>query len=366
MSKDLVIFMPSIEGGGVEKNLFLIANFLSKKIEKVSLITISKNFKNKFPKKIKFISLKLNFWNSLGRRKKFVLALMLLFVEIVKRKRKVLVLCFQGNIYCTLLCKILGIKIIVRSNSAPDGWSQNIFKFYFFKYIFKFADKIVVNSIDFKKKFKQKFNLNVDYIYNPLNIQEIKKKSIEQSKFKYPDKKLKIINIARFTDQKDQITILKALRILKNKVNFFMYIMGRGVEEQNLKNCIEKYKLSKNVKLIKFQNNPYSLLKKSNLFILSSIYEGLPNVLLEAISLKKFVISSNCPTGPREILSNGKGGLLFKPRDYNKLSKLIYLYSKNMQGYKEKTNYAYNSLNRFDFKKNLNKYLNLINSLIDN
>ena len=129
--KKLVIFMPSIEGGGVEKNLFIISNYLIDKIEDISLITISNSFKKKFNKKIRFISLKSKFWDKIGRRKKFLLSLFILFVEILKN-RNLLVLCFQGNIYCTLLCKLMGIKIIVRSNSAPDGWSQNILKHFFF------------------------------------------------------------------------------------------------------------------------------------------------------------------------------------------------------------------------------------------
>ena len=113
--KKLIIFMPSIEGGGVEKNLFIISNYLTNKINDISLITISNNFKKKFNKKIRFISLKSNFWDTVGRRKKFLLSLLLLIIEILK-DRNVLVLCFQGNIYCTLLCKIFGIKCYI--------WSQ--------------------------------------------------------------------------------------------------------------------------------------------------------------------------------------------------------------------------------------------------
>ena len=166
--KKLIIFSPSIEGGGVEKNLFIISNFLKDKIDNISIITISNKFKNRFSKKIKFISLKANFWNSVGRRKKFFLSLFLLFIEILK-DRNILVFCFQGNVYCTLLCKLLRIKIIVRSNSAPDGWSKNKFKNLVFKYVLSSADKIIVNSLDFKKKFKKKFNIEAKCIYNPLN-----------------------------------------------------------------------------------------------------------------------------------------------------------------------------------------------------
>ena len=91
--KKLIIFLPSIEGGGVEKNLFIISNFLKDKINNISIITISNKFKNKFNKKIKFIS-KSKFLG-LGRtKKKFFLGLFLLFIEILK-DRNILVFCFQ-------------------------------------------------------------------------------------------------------------------------------------------------------------------------------------------------------------------------------------------------------------------------------
>jgi len=158
--------MPSIEGGGVEKNLFIISNYLTSKINDISLITISNKYKKKFNKEIRIISLKSNFWNSVGRRKKFLLSLLLLIIEIFK-DRNILVLCFQGNIYCTLLCRILGIKIIVRSNSAPEGWSQGIIKYYFFKTIFKFANKLLVIVTHLiRKRFKILFTWKKNLPYN--------------------------------------------------------------------------------------------------------------------------------------------------------------------------------------------------------
>ena len=75
--------------------------------------------------------------------------------------------------------------------------------------------------------------------------------------------------------------------------------------------------------------NAAPILMPPTWIILSSFYEGLPNVLLEAISLKKFIISSNCPTGPSEILLNGKAGFLFNDGDHVKLSNFIIYYYKN-------------------------------------
>lgn len=361
--KRLIIFMPIIEDGGVEKNLFLITNYLKDKINKISLITTSKRFRNKFSKKIKFVSFKSNFWDNLGRRKKFIISLYLLFLEIFNNKGTI-VLCFQGNVYCTILCKLLGVKIIVRSNSSPKGWSRNIFKFFCFKFILGLADKIIVNSLDFKREFKSKFNLDAVCIYNPLNKKEIIKKSNVKSGIKLDKNKLNLINVGRLVDQKDQMTLLKALNRIKNKIKFSLLIIGKGEEKRNLMNYINKNNLSKCIKLLNYQKNPFNLIKSSDIFLLSSSYEGLPNVLLEAQVLKTYIISSNCPTGPREILLNGKAGSLFKVGDYKNLSILIINFLRNKKKYSKKILIGYKNLHRFDFKKNLNRYFEEIKSVM--
>ena len=355
--------MPSIEGGGVEKNLFIISNYLTNKINDISLITISNNFKKKFNKKIRFISLKSNYWDTIGRRKKFLLSLLLLTIEILK-DRNILVLCFQGNLYCTLLCKIFRIKIIVRSNSAPEGWSQGAIKYYFFKTIFRFADKIIVNSYEFKKRFKNKFNLETTCIYNPLNKNEIIKKSKIKNTIKFNKKKLNIINVGRYTDQKDQLTLLKAINLIKDQVDIKLLIVGRGIKKNDLISYINLNNLKNNVQLVNFTKNPFNLIRSSDLFILTSLYEGLPNVLLEALTLKRFIISTDCPTGPKEILLNGKAGNLFKPGDYKQLSKLIINYKNNKVKELTKTKFGYKNLDRFDFDKNLKKYFLLIDKFL--
>jgi glycosyltransferase involved in cell wall biosynthesis len=358
--KKLIIFMPSIEFGGVEKNLFIISNYLSEKLQKVSLITISKKHKNKFHSKIKIICLKNNTWDSTPKRIKFFVCLCLLFAEILKN-RNVTVLCFQGNIYCTLLCKLLKIKIIVRSNSSPSGWSQNFIKKILYKKILNLADKIIVNSLEFKKELKTKFNLNATCIYNPLNTKKVK----ELSKIKIKNNFFKrnfinIINIGRFTEQKDHLTLLRSINLLKNKIKIKLLIIGGGVNKSKILRYIKLKKLSRIVKVKNFTNNPYPFIKAADLFVLTSRFEGLPNVLLEAITLNKFIISSNCPTGPKEILTNNKGGLLFRVGDYVALSKKILFFVNNIKVCNKKILYAKSKLYRFDSEVNLNNYLKLV------
>ena len=363
MKKKLIIFMPSIEGGGVEKNLFLVSNYLSKKLNKVALITISKKYKTKFNNSIELISLTSNYWDNLSRRSKYFLSIFLLIKEILKN-RNIIVFAFQANIYCIIICKLFSIKVIVRSNSAPAGWSKNILKRLVFKFFLNLADKVMVNSIQFKRDLKKEFNVNAKCIYNPLNHDEIMKKTKKKSKKIFTNKKqLKILNIGRFTEQKDQMTLLKSLNQIKETIKFEAVIIGRGKLYKELSEYILKNNLSQFVKIIDFVDNPFPLLKQAELFILSSKYEGLPNVLLEALTLKKFIISSKCPTGPQEILLNGKGGLLFNVGNHNQLANKIIYYEENKKKCLSMLRQAIKKLYRFDYQINLKKYLNLVNQI---
>ena len=353
--KNLIIFMPFIGGGGVEKNLFLISNFLSKKVNNLKICTISNKFQKKFNNKIKFIYPKKKYPRNISIRIKYIICLFELF-KYLKNNRNSVVLSFQANIYCIIVCKLLGIKVIVRSNSSPSGWYHNYFKKFIYKKIISLADNVVVNSFDFRKQMEDKFNIKVKTIFNPLNLEEIKKKSKKKIKYNFLDQGLNIINIGRMTDQKNQITLLKSINLIKNKIRVRLLIIGNGIEKNNLENYIKKNNLSKYIRIKNYLENPYPFISKSDLFILSSKYEGLPNVLLEAAVLKKFIISTDCPTGPKEILSNGKGGFLFNTGDYKKLSQLIIYFNKNKKKLRNKINFTYNSLNRYDLNKNLMKY----------
>ena len=131
--KKLIIFMPSIEGGGVEKNLFIISNFLGKKFKSSQLITASKSYNSKF-RSLKVINPKINVENFKSRRLKYFFCILEL-IKIFLKNRNYLVFAFQANLYCIIICKLFSIKVISRSNSAPTGWSKNSVKRYIFQKI---------------------------------------------------------------------------------------------------------------------------------------------------------------------------------------------------------------------------------------
>ena len=364
IEKKLIIFMPAMEGGGVEKNIILISNYLSKYIKNITLITYDKRFNNKFEKNIEILN---HTKNKEIRSKyyKYFFCILILVKQIIKNKN-CLIFSFQANIYALMISALMRKKIIIRSNSSPTGWNNNFLKKITFKFFFKFADSIIVNSLNFKKEIDNKFNVNSKLIYNPLNKNEIIKKSKIKIKFNFfkSKKYLNLINISRFTDQKDHITLLKSFNLVVKKIKAKLLIIGYGSNKNRIKNYIKDNKLQKYVKIIEFKENPYPYLLKSDLFLLTSKYEGLPNVLLESMTLKKFIISSNCPTGPREILKNGKLGYLFSVGDHKKLYKLIINFVRSKKKHKKISYLAFKSLNRFDFNTNCNKYLQVVKKLI--
>ena len=357
--KQLIIFNPSIEDGGVEKNLFLISNYLSSKGLNIKIICSDNKKRNKFNKKIKTIYPKnINFKNS-GRYKKYFFCLILLIKEIIKNKNTS-VISFQANIYALIICLFYKIKIITRMNTSPAGWDHSIFKNLIFSFFIKFSNKVVVNSYEFKNEVDKKYNIKSLCIYNPFDFKKIKKLSNTKIKPVFKKNTLKLINIGRLTDQKNQILLLKAIKLIKKKLNIQLLILGKGKNFSLLKNYIIKNKLNKIVKLEGYKKNPYPYLKQTDIFILSSNYEGSPNVLIEAMFLKKSVISTRCPTGPREILKNGNLGQLIKVNDTKSLVNALNNFKKNQK----KINSAYNSTFIYDHNINCLKYYKMIKKII--
>ena len=362
MNKKIIFFMPSMEGGGVEKNLVILINFLSNKYKNIKLISFDEFYKKKISKKIVFKSftkkpIKVN------KYFKYFICLFLLLKEIILNDA--IVLSFQANIYCLLICKIFNKKIIVRSNTSPSGWTNNIFKKSIYSYFIKKSDQLIVNSYSFKREMKKNFNVNSVTIYNPLNIKEIKENAKEKIyKNIYKKKHINIINVGRLTDQKDQLTLLKAIKIIPKNIKINLLIIGYGRNKNNLIFFIKKNKMSNKVNLINELNNPYKFISKFDLFILTSKYEGLPNVLLESLVLKTPIISTDCPTGPKEILKNNKFGTLFNVGDHITLSNIILKYKTKKKNFLNKANLGYKSLNRFDYNLNCLKYYNEIKKLI--
>ena len=125
-----------------------------------------------------------------------------------------------------------------------------------------------------------------------------------------------ILAAGRLTKQKNFIYLLQEFeKFLKIKKDYKLIILGEGEKKSEIQNYIKKNNISDHVYLKGYVKNVFSYMKNSDLFVLSSLWEDPGFVIIEAAFSNLFVISSNCPNGPKEILDNGRGGILFKSNE---------------------------------------------------
>jgi len=352
----IYIFHPYSRIGGADLSLSRLINNLDEKKYSITFITF-KNPSIKFylRKKIKMHIIK---------KKRAILSIFELRKFIKNDSKhddfsKTIFISNQNfaNIISSIaLFKINWIKLILIERNNPveldylKNFKNKIIKF-LIKVSYRFSDCIISISKELGNDLEKLCKKKVKTIYNAA----YDKKLIKYSRKKQKKLKYKVIlNVARFEKQKNQLMLLESFNLIHKNVNAKLILVGYGNEEKNLKNFIKHNNLKNKVLLIKKPKNIYYYYKIADLFVLTSIYEGFGNVLVEAGIFKIPIISTNCKSGPKEILENGKLGDLVKIGDNKRLSNLIIknLTNKN----KNKILGMYNSLKKFNIKKHIYEY----------
>ena len=359
---NLIFFYPSFERGGVTKNLINLLYYLKKYNIKIHLIS-SYNLINSLRLGSNFfyysVNKNISFRFLPGR---FITAFNAMFVllALIKslKNQKVVVHSMQSNVAAILICLFKKKKIVIRNSEDPlysTIYSEN--KFFaiivlIFKFLtYNFADKIITNSLGSKK------NLNafvfdkkkIITIYNPY-LKKVNKKVFKKHNI--------VLNIGRLRKQKNQEILIKAFSIfVKRYSDFKLFILGHGNLKNKLQELIVKLDLENKVFLEGWKNNTTSYIKKAKIFVLSSLYEGLGNVLIDSINFNTPCISTDCNSGPKEILLNGKGGYLVKNNSEIDLAKKMIFSIQNYNLSKKKNIFAKKKLDRFFIEKYCKIYI---------
>ena len=138
-----------------------------------------------------------------------------------------------------------------------------------------------------------------------------------------PRRRPTIITIGRLVPQKDQAYLLRAFALMAKRVDADLVIVGTGPEQATLQQLARQYAIDDRVHFTGHQSNPYPLMARADLFVLSSRFEGMPNVLIEALACGLPVVSTDCPSGPREILADGAYGHLVPVGDAERLARAM-------------------------------------------
>jgi glycosyltransferase involved in cell wall biosynthesis len=240
--------------------------------------------------------------------------------------------------------------------NLKDIFKKNLLKL-LIKLTYSKFDKVITNSKESSKDLEIFIGSKVSTIYNPIKFNNIKNKK------KITTNLLNIINIGRLEKQKDHKTLLKTIKILVKKIKVKLTIVGSGSQYLILKNCIKDYGIKKNVQIINETRDVRDFYLNSDLFVSSSLYEGFPNVLVESIMHNVPVISSNCKSGPKEILINNNLRNIFKVTDYKELSNKILYFYYNKDKFNENNYKIKKNLNKFYYKRVLKKFDKLFNEI---
>jgi glycosyltransferase involved in cell wall biosynthesis len=165
----------------------------------------------------------------------------------------------------------------------------------------------------------------VRVIYNPVVTSELYRKAAEPLNHPWfgPEEPPVVLGMGRLTEQKDFPTLIHAFSYVRGELPARLMILGEGEDRSRLETLVRKFRLEGDVDLPGFVGNPFPYLKKASVFVLSSAWEGLPTVLIEALALGTPVVSTNCESGPAEILENGKWGKLVPVRNAEALARSI-------------------------------------------
>ena len=132
-----------------------------------------------------------------------------------------------------------------------------------------------------------------------------------------------IVSVGRLQAMKDFPTLIRAFALVRQQMPIRLAILGEGEERSRLQQSIDELGLTSEIALLGFVNNPHAYVSKAAACVMSSVVEGLPTVLIEALAVGTPVISTDCPSGPAEILDSGKYGTLVPMGDCKALAKAI-------------------------------------------
>jgi len=195
-------------------------------------------------------------------------------------------------------------------------------------YFYPRADRLVVVSNGIRDDLVSNYGITsdkIDVIYNPIDVESIvaaAKLPLEES-WLYEEVRPIILGVGRLVKEKGFDNLIRAVGNILRQREVLLIIIGRGDQQERLQNLIVSLNLGKSVILLGAKDNPFPYYKRASVFALSSEYEGFGLVLVEALALNCQVVSTDCRSGPAEILEEGKWGRLVPVNDIEALAEGI-------------------------------------------
>jgi glycosyltransferase involved in cell wall biosynthesis len=328
--KHIALFLPSLRGGGAEKVMVNLALGFVEQGLKVDLVLAKAEgpYLSRVPEEVRVVDL--------GARR--VLYSLPGLVRYLRRERPQAMLSALNYanivaIWAKLLVRVQ-THLVVSEHNTLSCSTQNASSVrvkllpLLIKIFYPYADAVVAVSHGVAEDLITMTGLpmeKVKVIYNPVITPELFAKAEEPLDHPWfrPGEPPVVLGVGRLTKQKDFPTLIRAFALVRKERPARLMILGEGEERPKLETLARELGIEEDFVLPGFVENPYKYMKRASAFVLSSRWEGLPAVLIEALALGVPVISTNCPSGPSEILEHGKWGCLVPVGEPHLLARAI-------------------------------------------
>ena len=330
----LTFLLPYLGIGGVEMHFLHLSNYFTKSYKEVEILYQNElddgSYKRKFNKKVLFkqINLKgfiksISIYSNYLDNSKPDLIIVAMYMEAIKiilaraissHKPKIVI---NGSAHFSSLIKFSD-SMVIKSFLRPMA-----------KIFYPLADFFVCQSEGMKCDITSQINIPPERIKTIFNAVIEDQNIFQLSDIAFDpwdsslNKPYQIIMAGRLVAQKCIAEFIEIFNILRKNENLRLLIMGEGNLKGQIEEKIEKYSLQNDIKIIPFQENFHCYLKQSDLMIVNSSYEGLNNMIIHSLACGTPIISRDCPSGPSEILEDGKFGHLVALGDDKKMIELI-------------------------------------------
>jgi glycosyltransferase involved in cell wall biosynthesis len=325
----LLFVLPSLRGGGAERASVDLLRGIDRRRFEIALVlfTCGGSFLRELPSDVPLYDL--------GGRQSYDLRLVWRLASVLRRENPDVVFSVlrYTNLITLLACRLAGgqARVVVNEQNPPGAefalFGARRVKAWFLRHLYPWADRVTAISAGIARELVSVYGLpqdKVQVIPNPVDL--VRVRTLAAARLEHPWFQLGLpvlVAAGRLHPQKGFTYLIRAFSLVRDVLPCKLVILGEGPLRAELEGLIASLGLTEDVALPGFQENPYNYICHSSMFVLSSLFEGFGNVLLDALVLGVPVVSTRCPVGPEDIITDGVSGIFVPPADEKALAQAI-------------------------------------------